>query len=382
MTPEKSQFRKPSIDFLRGLVIILMAVDHTQFFWYQDGLPNDGLEGVFYTYPTVAHHITRYLSHLCAPAFLFLAGMMLAWKNSRTYAMSRGIILILLQFTLENIAWGPKLYLETGYAYFGILSCLGVSMILCALLSYLKPIAILFFSLGLLLAPQFLYSNASLVPHFLNSSLSHTITDWLQIISIIFYAPTLNHQYPMTSLFTIVPWAGFMGVGFYFGVSALRHPRTPPAWSASSSGDLLFKTRIMILLGTLGLILFLIIRLSHGNSLFSHEFFIFSKYPPDLSFLTLTSGIMFLILGLAIRFESILEHKIFGPILLFGQTSLFFYIAHLYLYGAVSNLYGRINVGIGTVWVIWTVGLVIMYFICREYKNIKSKYPQSFLKFI
>ena len=343
--------RTKSIDALRGLVVILMALDHTQFFWFSFGLPNDGLSGYIPQYLNSFHQLTRFLSHMCAPTFLFLAGMMMAWTLKKRNLFLRGLTLILLQFTLENMAWWPMDYLASGYAYFGILSCLGFSMCIFSMLSFLKPYWFLAFGIAILVLPQF---SSLAVPN------AHPL---LQSLAIILYAPTLNHLYPMTGLFTLIPWMGFMGLGFFLG-------------SKTQNRDL-SQYKIIFCLASLALITAaFILRYLNGFGNFLHwygtpfgsDFFILSKYPPSLVFILFTLGIMFLVWSVFIYYESKLNLRIFHPLITFGQTSLFFYVVHLYVYGSVAYYYGHnVQLNLAQTWIVWFVGLIVMYFLCLGY---------------
>ncbi len=350
--------RRPAIDALRGFVVILMALDHTQFFWSVTGLYNDGLNGFFPVYTSAWHQITRFLSHLCAPTFLFLAGMMMSWDRDRRKILKRILLLLILQFTLENIAWWPAGYLQAGYRYFGILSCIGLSMlfILLLTLSGLKTISIFFISIGTILVSQ-------VISH----EIPHTHAFW-QGLAIIVYAPTLDHLYPMTSLFTLLQWFGFMGIGYSYG-SRISQKRLGEYWKETMA------------LGVVAIGGFFMVRCYNGfgnflhwDAPFSREFFILSKYPPDLSFTLFMFGILWVVLGLLIKWENKLRVLWMKPFLLFGKKSLFFYVVHLYVYGAVAYVLGqRVGVSLGTTWAVWCVGLVIMYYLCSAAEKLDMK---------
>ncbi|HBQ21536.1 MAG: hypothetical protein A2Z91_02175 [Deltaproteobacteria bacterium GWA2_38_16] len=359
--------RHISLDALRGLVVVLMALDHVQFFWFSFGLPNDGLHGLIPQYLSSFHQLTRFLSHLCAPTFLFLAGMMVAWKKDPKHIFIRGIILIFLQFTLENIAWWPKGYIENkGYAYFGILSCLGVGMCMLALLSSVRPLFIFIISIFI-----FFLSQAIVNPMVPNAH------PFLQGLAIIFYVPTLEKFYPMTSLFTVIPWVGFMGIGYYIGTKTLNHPLY------------LYKKTF----GIVGLILIItssVLRYMNGfgntlhwyGSPFGSDFFILSKYPPSLVFSGFILGIMFLIWALFIHTES--KFSRWNPLVVFGQVALFFYLVHLYLYGLGAYIVGH-TVGLthlSHIWGIWFLGLIPLYFLCAFYRNLKTTSPTTWIRYI
>ncbi|OFZ53590.1 MAG: hypothetical protein A3D92_07655 [Bacteroidetes bacterium RIFCSPHIGHO2_02_FULL_44_7] len=253
-------------------------------------------------------------------------------------------------------------------------------MCLYAALASLKPILILLLSLTTIFLSQVIPHN---VP---------TTTSLLQTLAIIFYAPNLDSTYPARSLFTIFQWMGFMGLGFFVGKKITLQ-------NLSS-----YKSKFRAV-GLCLLLLFFLVRAVNGFgnflpwvNLFSREFFILSKYPPSLDFSLVTLGLMFLIWSLIMDFEHVIpspkglvilspkgegSHRVCQPLLLFGQTSLFFYIVHLYLYGLAAYILNK-NVGISlaATWGIWLTGLIPMYFLCSLYQRLKMRHPTSWLQYI
>ena len=130
-----------AVDALRGLIIVLMALDHANFFIAQQHSSGEYWGGSFPSYDHVLPFLTRVLTHLCAPGFFFLMGVgMLLFAESRrklgwselkimAHFWLRGALLMVLQLTLINRAWelSPRWGLET---YIGVLFALGLAMIL------------------------------------------------------------------------------------------------------------------------------------------------------------------------------------------------------------------------------------------------------------
>ncbi len=368
--PNNISSRSVSIDFLRGLVVIFMALDHTQYFWSHLGLPNDGLAGYFPVYPNGFWQLTRFLGHLCAPTFLFLVGMMMAWRVNRVFGrkkmLIRALILILFQITLENFAWWPAGYISNqGYLYFGILSCIGISMCIYVGLSLLNPLIVLLMSGATILISQLI---VPVVP---------SGCSFLEVFSIVSYVPTIDERYLFSSLFTVFQWMGYMGIGYFMGTQI----------EAQNLNG--YKKRFVIL-GICLLGAFIIVRSFNGfgnflkwQSFTVSQFMTLSKYPPDLSYTLLMLGLMFAIWGIFIHFQEKFPKMLLKPILLFGQTALFFYVVHLYVYGSVAYIHGgRVGVSLPVVWGVWFSGLIIMYFLCSVYFRLKQRYPNSFLKYV
>lgn len=127
--------RIQSVDYLRGLVMILMAIDHVRVY---SGLPAGGAEaGIF---------LTRWVTHFCAPVFVFLTGTSAFLYGSRLnnpselrkYLITRGLMLIILEFTVIRFSWT----FNFNYGEFflaGVIWMLGACMILLALMIGMKP---------------------------------------------------------------------------------------------------------------------------------------------------------------------------------------------------------------------------------------------------
>jgi uncharacterized membrane protein len=182
----------------------------------------------------------------------------------------------------------------------------------------------------------------------------------------------------MTSLFPVLHWFGFMGLGFWFG--SITHGRE----LSCHASKLLPTGLILIVTG-------LLVRVSNGfgnrihwrGPIFGSEFFVLSKYPPSLVYTLVTLGAVAALLALAIRFESALSSRYARPLITFGQTSLFFYLTHLILYGSVAYHMDRnVHAGIHQTWSAWLIGLVPLYFLCSGYRQLKARRSWSILRYI
>jgi uncharacterized membrane protein len=142
--PAKTSIRLPAIDRMRGLVILLMALDHVRDFFSADALHFDPTD-LTRTYPAL--FLTRFVTHICAPTFVFLAGSsaFLLGANlgdRRVLArclLTRGAWLILLDLLTVSPVW----VLEPGWLNFGVLWAIGFDMILLVGLVFLPPHAVL-----------------------------------------------------------------------------------------------------------------------------------------------------------------------------------------------------------------------------------------------
>jgi uncharacterized membrane protein len=371
---EMTKNRLISLDALRGLILVLMAVDHANYFiarlhptgefW---GIPLPQYENIF-------EFLTRLITHPCAPGFFFLMGIgMILFSDSRKssgwtdpgirrHFLYRGLILISCQFFLENTAWlmGPVSTLkppgggDNVWLHFGVLFSLGAGMIIGALLLRLN--ASLLFGLGglIFLISQLIVPGADQA-HFLFSPILRVLfipgrTGFVQV----FYA--------------VFPWVGLVLVGMAFG-KVISKNRSK-------------ISKIALYTGLLLLAAFSVLRLTGGfgnthppvdNSFVS--LFNVTKYPPSLSFLFLTLGVVLLCLAFLSKWPPV-SRRWAGPLTVFGRSSFFFYIVHLYLFGLMGLLFSSTGgTGLGVMYIFWLLGLIILFPLCRLYHNFKSKKP-------
>ncbi|MBU7018404.1 MAG: DUF1624 domain-containing protein [Theionarchaea archaeon] len=356
-----------AIDAVRGWVMIFMALDHAMYFCYihifAEGFQSMRPDPL----PDVFHYLTRFITHYCAPTFIFLAGFsIILYSMSRRDSLTenqitqklitRGILLIILQFTIENFCWGytPGVMM----VYFGVLACIGADMIILAYgrrlpVTVLTIVSVLLLTGTPLLLKSFPLTNAD---SFLEILLQPNSEGWLRV------------------LYPVLPWLGVMGLGCSCGLWVKNRPEK--------------LTRFFLLLGTLMLVLWFLLRLgnSYGNLTMYQggglrDFMLMSKYPPSIVFLLWNLGGMSIAIGaLSYVGPQVPFKKFWNVVTLFGQTPLFFYVIHLCLYKTLSLIpWGGTLMG---GYIAWLVGLVIMYPLCRSYLSLKKKYPESVLQYI
>lgn len=365
-----------SLDLFRGLIMVLMALDHVSYFvarihhfeFWGFALPH---------YPDTISFVTRFVTHICAPGFFFLmgAGMILLADSRRSrgwpegkitrFFLTRGFILVLLQFFLVNSAWLIGILSDKSQSlssilipgggeevwfYFGVLYALGMSMIIWALLKRLKSSVVLALSMASILLTQILIPSADNVE---------------KLYSPILRALLIPGQTGiMQAFYPFIPWLGITGLGIVFGRGLIRNRKNAHSWT--------------LFIGLASVIFFLIVRAlgSFGNIHPPQDtglvaFLNLTKYPPSLTFILLFMGLNCLILYFLKKWESILE-KWAKPLLIFGQTALFFYIVHLYLYAFIGIAFPH-GTGYGLLYVIWLGGLAILYPLCFLYRRFKRK---------
>ncbi len=364
--------RAGQIDLLRGLIMVFMAIDHASAMIARVHFTE--IWGIdFNTYPDLTWWFTRFISHLCAPGFFFLMGMSVylfaqkrmesQWTTSkiRNYFFKRGGLILLFMFFLEFPAWilgtafstveqsGPGMpgsYTGGFLIPSTVLYGLGMCMILAAFLWRLKHWQLLALTL-IFFAGSFFYieySNPSEAFH----PLEHFII-----------VPGMSDG--AFVIYPVIPWLGITTFGIFW--AQLLGKKNNSFW------------KISLITGLSFIGLFLLLRyLEFGNfQKDSYEgwisFFTLIKYPPSITFALITCGINLIFLAL---FTLIQNANWLEPIRVFGQTAMFFYILHLYLY-AIMGLGFRGGTSAGMMYLMWFLGLVILYFICNRFLQFKKQ---------
>ncbi|MDY2586934.1 DUF1624 domain-containing protein [Winogradskyella aquimaris] len=371
--------RIQSLDLLKGLVMIIMALDHVRDYFHYDA---------FFFDPTdpektnTALYFTRWITHYCAPAFSFLAGIsayLVGRKKSKfelsSFLLKRGIWLVFIELVVVNFSW----YFDIHFSTISLLVIwsLGVSMIFLAALIHLNLKYILIFSLLMI----FGHNGLDYVP--IEGGIF-----WSIIHKFGFY--TLENGKILVIGYPIIPWIGVMSLGYYFGSFY------------SSNKDALQRQKVFKLIGSFSIVGFIIIRLfnTYGNlnpwnsyntvlqTVFS--FLNPAKYPPSLTYLLMTLGPILLILA----YTENVKGKTVKFISVFGKVPFFYYILHLYVIhilalflawftgfgwrkmiikGWVTESPNLDGYGLNLVYVylIWIVIILMLYPLCKKFGNYK-----------
>ncbi len=362
------------LDALRGLIMILMAVDHANYFVARTH-PTGEFWGVpIPQYTNIAEFLTRFVTHICAPGFFFLmgAGMVLfansrrslGWDKSKIsrHFFFRGIILFFCQFFIVNSVWvmGPVYSFrppgagETVLIYFGVLAALGTTMVIGTLFLHLKSIILICLSSIIVIGTQFIVPDSSRA--------GHLYSPFLRILYIPGRTGIFQTFYP------IMPWLGIVLFGFVFGKWILQNKATAYRWSFHLGGTFLVAFFAIRIFGGFGNI-----HPPQGPGIIS--FFNVTKYPPSLTFTLLMIGLCLTFIGIFSRLDHFLERR-GKPLLVFGRSAFFFYILHLYLFALIGLFFAsRGGTGLAAMYPIWIGVLIILYFLCRQYGNFKRKKP-------
>ncbi len=357
------------IDYLRGLVIVLMGLDHASYYFNSIWPWFDPINPLFDTIP---QFLTRYSSYLCAPGFLMLAGAMVWNSYERRVAkggrpwrvrwdtIQRGLFLVLVQLTWVNSSWGgfTRLRLE----HFGIIASIGVSIALVALVvhwrwPYRLALALLLFGVH---------------PWLVTISYNPDVA-WQAILMEMFVTAGKFNKYP------VIPWFALCLVGSVIAVGWFR------AWT-----DRAKSIRNTLLLAVLCFAAGALVRLVHGyGNLFEHSgfpsvsYFLFQKYPPSLVHQFWATGTV-LFFGAVFLAVGDRGRRILNPLRVYGSVALFFYLLHIPILALVAKRGGLLyrSEGLGTTYIAWFLLLIVMYPLCLGYGKIRAKSRNPIIRMI
>ncbi len=366
----------PFIDFARGIVMAIMAWDHVSGFWHELHHGGEGILGRAPPFTNLVWFLERFVSHVCAPTFIFLAGTVLALSAAKRLArdesqasvtlhmIKRGLVLLVLEALVVSPAFGLS------WMYFGVIACIGVGLIIFSVYRRLPPAVILAISLIIVLNHNFL--SLDFIP---------ADVPWGWYARVIIHEPNYD-WWPYIGLYPLIPWIGVMGLGWSFGTllssldpEMIERLKTPLAVTGVASIAPFFLLRLMNGYGNL-------LR-RWGNTVI--DWLYVSKYPPSLAFLLWSLGWMclFLALGLALQKRAWFSKGLTGIILAYGRNPLFFYLTHLWLFRL--RLPGRTPppffLEMWQTFIFWVVGLAVLWQLCIRYEKNKRKYPR-FLQYI
>jgi uncharacterized membrane protein len=368
--------RIASIDWMRGLVMVIMLIDHASMAF--DGSHKDiamdsarFADAAKITLPGFAF-FTRWIAHICAPTFVLLAGTALALSTEKRIAkgfdawaidkgmLIRGAIIALIDPTLISLG--------SGHWNIGVLTAIGLSMMSMALLRRLPTKALLALALGWMIFGELI---TGLFWHTPGSSSP------LAALFIANYAGVnLLIHYPF------IPWLAIMMLGWAFGRHIVQF---------NAGKTRITPMKVLVISGIVSLLIFFVVRAGQGyGDMFLHradgswqQWLHVSKYPPSLTYYGLELGLLALCLALMIKIEPLIGVRPNGPLLVFGQTAMFFYLVHRLLLEIPATYFGLRGFGdISTTYIVWALLLVPLYMACRWYRDVKKAYPDSFLKYL
>jgi uncharacterized membrane protein len=374
--------RLDSVDLLRGIVMVIMALDHARAFF-----GTSGWDPGFAT-ASAATFVTRWMTHFCAPVFVLLAGTgaSLSLRRGRSrrglarFLLTRGAWLAALDVTLVSFAWffriGAPLVSD-------VMWVIGWSMIVLALLVHLPVRFTAIFGLVLVAG--------------------HNALDGLHARSFgsASWAWTLLHEQGVIRLpwgdwfvgYPLVPWVGVMALGYALGFTLTDGPG---------------RRRRLVKIGGWMLALFVVLRSANvygdpqpwsQSASFLLSVFSFvncHKYPPSLLYLLMTLGPALLALAALDRVRASARN----PLLVFGRVPLFYYVVHLYLIHLAAGLAflprlgpgafhvdpdappAAFGVKLGIVYLVWAGAVLAMYPLCRWFAGLKQRRRSIWLSYL
>lgn len=404
-TAAKTYNRIDSVDVLRGLVMIIMLLDHTREYVHTDAFrfsPTD------LSKTNVLLFFTRWITHLCAPTFVLLAGtsiylQMLRGKSRAELAkflLTRGLWLIFLEFTVVRFT----IFFNVDYSFLGLAEVIwvfGVSMIALAGLIFL-PVRLVA-AIGIAMIGLHNLLDKIQVPPATSMAGTPAPTA-LEKLWLVLHQPGFVPLFQETKLFfayPLIPWIGVMAAGFALGAVY--------AWEAER------RRRFLLRLGLFSLGLFIVIRAidiygdpqpwtPQPTAVFTVLSFLnTTKYPPSLLFLLMTLGVALLILAFA---DGVKRDSFLNRILItFGRVPLFYFILQMFVahaFGILLNYLAGKSISyfflnfpasattappdagfdLWTVYATWIAGLFVLYPLCFWYGKIKQRrrgFPFSYL---
>lgn len=376
-TPAPPSRRLGAIDVVRGLAMIIMALDHVrEYFSAATGSPTD----VATTSPGL--FLTRLVTHFCAPTFVMLSGVSAALalaagkprgEQARLLA-TRGLWLIALEVTVVSLAW--TFDLRWSFITLQVMWVIGVGMIVLAGLLYLPPRAV-----GALGVVMIVGHNAldGIAPGTFGGA------HWLWRLAHEEALFELAPGHKLYALYPLVPWIGVLALGFALGT-----------WYRQAAP---LRIRRLRQLGLGALIAFVALRAvnvygdlapwavwdERGRTVAS--FFNLTKYPPSLDFLLLTLGVAWL----ALAALDDVAPSARNPALVLGRVPLFYYVLHLYLIHAlaigVSHALGSPDApwrgfDLPGVYLMWIVVVAVLYLPCRWFMGVKARRRDWWLSYL
>lgn len=367
--------RLPSIDILRGVAIVLMALDHVRDYVTDVRFPPEDL-----SQSSLALFATRWITHLCAPTFALMAGVGIGLLHQRKptaelsrYLLARGVWLLVLDLLITPIGWRLSLDLSPAFAL--VLWSLGWSMIVMALLVHLPYAALLALSLTII-AGHNLFDGVPPEAFGPLAGLWHVL-----------HVPGFAIPGVLLVAYPLVPWFAVMCLGYLLARVYRWEPER--------------RRRFLLWTGAAATALFLLLRALNGYGnpvpwspqrtpwLTVASFLNVLKYPPSLDFLLMTLGPALLALALLERASG----RSAGWLAVYGRVPLFFYVVHIFVAHAAGVVLALVQGGelrripvttdpasipawyglpLPGVYLVWTLVVVALYYPCRRFARLKE----------
>ena len=386
--------RIESIDFLRGIVMIIMTLDHVRDYFFFGSFTSNPTD-LDSTTPLLFY--TRIITHYCAPVFVLLTGTsayLYGTKKNKSdlskFLFTRGIWLIFLEVVVNNFIW----FFNPSYSFIvlQVIWAIGFSMLFLSGIIYFSNKIIFMIGIAIIclhnLFDVFVFEGQSLdaiMWYFLHQPSMIKISEYSSLV----------FGYP------IIPWVGLIALGYVMG---------------SLYSEYQSKKRISLLmkLGIYSVLAFIVLRLTNfygepnhfavqKNLTFSvMAFFNTTKYPPSLLYLLMTIGPSLILLSLIEKYKN----KFTDFFIVFGRVPLFYYFTHVFFihiiaiivliienedYGIMLNMtpflpnqYQLMEYGypLWVVYLVWVIVVLILYPISYKYMKYKSNSKKWWLSYL
>ena len=387
LTPDKK--RITSVDLLRGAVMIIMALDHTREFFHSAALTSNPLD-LSTTTPLL--FFTRWITHFCAPVFVFLSGTSAFLQSARKskkelsiFLITRGLWLILAEITIVNLIFSFDISFSA--IALEVIWAIGISMVILGLVIWL-PFEIIL-AMGLLIV---LGHNAL---DFYEREQTAPLDAWYSLMHRVGF-----HQFwgkhTLLILYPFLPWTGLMMLGYCLG-------------KVLQNNNVIYRKKFLVITGISVIVLFIILRFinvygdpfrwsTQGNGFYTFLSFInASKYPPSLFFISMTIGPALLLLAC---WDNI-QNTITRIVSVYGRVPFFYFLTHfflIHLFSAIAffvrgHTFAEDAADLSTpfikfikegegvqlryVYIIWLSIVIILYPVCKWYDNYKTRHKEK-----
>jgi uncharacterized membrane protein len=382
-----------SIDLLRGFIMIIMALDHTRDFLHTVAWTEDPLN-LATTTPFL--YFTRWITHLCAPNFVFLAGVSIYFQSLRktkkelsSFLLKRGLWLIFVEIFIVNLEFSFDFH----FSFFAlqVIWAIGISMIILGLLIWLPYTAILIIGAVIILGHNTL--------DYYEATLKQQPPWWYSLLHMPgIYKLAENRN--LLIFYPFLPWTGLMIMGYCFGKLFLKFEGSK-------------RKRMLLLLGCGLLLFFVVLRFTNTygdpgkwsvqkNGLYTFlSFMNVRKYPPSLLFMCATVGLAFLFLA----FAGHANNRLSKFITVYGRVPFLYYVLHFFLIHLIATCFffarghsagEGIHIGqeipdfiipgegvsLPYVYLIWICVVLVLYPVCKWFSQHKHTRRDWWLSYL
>ena len=387
--------RIQSIDVLRGIIMAIMALDHSRDFFHTPAMVQQPTD-LDTTTPIL--FFTRWITHFCAPTFVFLSGTSIYLQSLRKtkkelswFLLTRGLWLVIMELTLVGFGWSFNIFFN--FFFLQVIWAIGWSMVILSALVWGRYW--LFAALGILI------------------TLCHNLIDYESVTDpelglaaniLIMTQFKVYMAGPVGVMFgyAILPWTGIMLLGYAVG-----------RWFNTALVTPQHRKKVLVSLGLLLCTLFVLLRFlnSYGDpepwvaqnttAKTIMAFFNVTKYPPSLMYACMTLGPSMLVLA---ALEGV-QNRITAVFNIFGRVPFFYYLLHIYVIHLITVVMffmqgfdfqdnfrlkmqfafrpdEGFGVSLGATYLLWILVLIICYFPSRWYNNYKTTHKKWWLSYI